>query len=1086
MFSSAFQDIDPGVLPPELGIAAGDVTGIIDVVVVASPTYYDASTFCAKRFPVDIQLKRYTAPVTLVTDTRCSDFFTVNCEWESYAKLDPCPAVYVATSTVKNPDGSVALTQTQSFYSPGKVGAAAPSFVPGTPGGSPSVTPSAPKTDETVTLTFQTIRNCATTVLGDCKVQWGDGAVQSVPCPDSAPTRVPHVYGTAGRYTITVEVFVKDAILPDPPADTRSISVTVVPPNVAPDSLTLTWTQSVDADGASRTRWTARAKDANGNLKTLTLTLDGSVTYSYDCPTAAGADCSATWEHRKACSGPILNRLTATDALGASTSFGIDPSTVVATTRGVFTAAPAFTTASVVQGSEASLVLVGSHPCPAQGIRCQVDWADGTNPEVVSCSSAAGAKHLYNTFPRPIAAVVVVQEAVTSPAGTSFVTSSQALANIQVTNKAPSASVVASAAAASPAYLGSIISVLATASDVTAELSFLTATLATPFGGSSTLYSAAISPPRQTFTYSTTPVFVDGSVSIGTGQQPQALLRFVVRDHVCKETGFTLTCRVSWGDSATVVDTVPCDQSAGLAHTYAAVGRYTARVVAEAFLRVDGRTSGQALSLTATVDVTNAAPTASVTASQGPLTAAGAAITVTPTAADVDSNLAKLEFTLTASNGFFYRGTPSCTGASCAPAAVTLQVTCPGVYTADAIATDSLSLTGSARTTIPIDTPPASFSGNPSFGAGPFLKNSPVSLTFTPAHVCSIIAQQATLKCTIFWGDNSPDDAFPCGSGVGQQRSHTYQSSGPFTATVTVSVPNSPTNTEGQASASLVVSSGTPVLDPSSFRITPLLLPVGGSVSAAATATDPGADLKELVIDWGDGTNTSFPCTASPKSTCSLPATASHVYSVTGVFAPTATPADDDGTPASPVPLPAGFVVVYDPQGGFVVGGGWITSPPGALASDTAQTLTGVASFGFNSKYKAGASAPTGNTEFVFSAGGFRFRSTSYDWMVISGSRVQFKGSGIVNSQPSPVYKFSIMAEDGGSTPGSDRFRLRVFSLAADGTTEIKVYDNFVGGAATDCASLSDPSCDFRAATTALGGGSIVIQKSPSGRRSAV
>ncbi|KAG2500492.1 hypothetical protein HYH03_001272 [Edaphochlamys debaryana] len=413
---------------------------------------------------------------------------------------------------------------------------------------------------------------------------------------------------------------------------------------------------------------------------------------------------------------------------------------------------------------------------------------------------------------------------------------------------------------------------------------------------------------------------------------------------------------------------------------------------------------------------------------------------------------------------------------------------CPAVYTTTATFNNkdgSVVLSRTSTTLSPghfgADLPTFAPGGSPSVTPSAPKTDETVTLTFQTSKCPTTVLGD----CKVTWGDGS-EEYVPCPDGSPTQVTHVYGTAtvaAPYNVIVRVYIQGDSDAADVASTPVTVIGTGTPVLDPSSFRITPLLLPVGGSVSAAATATDPGSDLKELVINWGDGTNTSYPCTASPKSTCSLPATASHVYSVTGVFAPTATPADAAGTPASPVPLPAGFVVVYDPQGGFVVGGAWITSPPGALASDTAQTLTGMANFGFNSKYKAGASAPTGNTEFVFSAGGFRFRSTSYDWMVISGSRVQFKGSGIVNSQPSPVYKFSIMAEDGGSTPGSDRFRLRVFSLAADGTTEIKVYDNFVGGAASACASLSDPSCDFRAATTALGGGSIVIQKSPSGRR---
>ncbi len=56
------------------------------------------------------------------------------------------------------------------------------------------------------------------------------------------------------------------------------------------------------------------------------------------------------------------------------------------------------------------------------------------------------------------------------------------------------------------------------------------------------------------------------------------------------------------------------------------------------------------------------------------------------------------------------------------------------------------------------------------------------------------------------------------------------------------------------------------------------------------------------------------------------------------------------------------YAVVYDPIGGFVTGGGYIMSPAGAYVQDPAAT--GKANFGFVSKYKKGATVPSGSTEF--------------------------------------------------------------------------------------------------------------------------
>ena len=52
------------------------------------------------------------------------------------------------------------------------------------------------------------------------------------------------------------------------------------------------------------------------------------------------------------------------------------------------------------------------------------------------------------------------------------------------------------------------------------------------------------------------------------------------------------------------------------------------------------------------------------------------------------------------------------------------------------------------------------------------------------------------------------------------------------------------------------------------------------------------------------------------------------------------------------------YVVVYDPEDGFVTGGGWVWSPVGAYAADPTQA--GKASFGFFSKCKKGGNVPTG------------------------------------------------------------------------------------------------------------------------------
>jgi hypothetical protein len=57
--------------------------------------------------------------------------------------------------------------------------------------------------------------------------------------------------------------------------------------------------------------------------------------------------------------------------------------------------------------------------------------------------------------------------------------------------------------------------------------------------------------------------------------------------------------------------------------------------------------------------------------------------------------------------------------------------------------------------------------------------------------------------------------------------------------------------------------------------------------------------------------------------------------------------------------------------------------------------LTGKANFGFVSKYEKGANVPTGNTEFDFKVANINFHSSSYDWLVVSGTtKAQYKAQG--------------------------------------------------------------------------------------------
>ncbi len=239
-----------------------------------------------------------------------------------------------------------------------------------------------------------------------------------------------------------------------------------------------------------------------------------------------------------------------------------------------------------------------------------------------------------------------------------------------------------------------------------------------------------------------------------------------------------------------------------------------------------------------------------------------------------------------------------------------------------------------------------------------------------------------------------------------------------------------------------------------SFIATAEPVKVGALVLASASIQDTEqGNSYTLTWDWGDGSTT------LQENVTGVEFQATHNYIEAGVYSVQLTVSEgEDGSDTATFE----YVVVYDPDGGFVTGGGWIASPAGACRFGAcSEDTTGVANFGFVSKYKKGANVPTGNTEFNFKAGGLNFKSTSYQWLVVAGSKAMYKGFGTING--SGNYGFMISAIDAALTSAADQdtFRIKIW----DALSETVVYDNQMGA-----------SEDAQPAT-AIGGGSIVIHK---------
>lgn len=221
---------------------------------------------------------------------------------------------------------------------------------------------------------------------------------------------------------------------------------------------------------------------------------------------------------------------------------------------------------------------------------------------------------------------------------------------------------------------------------------------------------------------------------------------------------------------------------------------------------------------------------------------------------------------------------------------------------------------------------------------------------------------------------------------------------------------------------------------------------VGTPVEAAASFVDPNEiDVHAAVWDWGDGSASEV---AVAESEGSGTVSGQHAYGVPGLYTVTLTVDDQDGGVTS---VQLRFVVVYDPAGGFVTGGGWIDSPPGAYVPDS--SLTGKATFGFNAKYKNGDATPSGQTEFHLRVADLEMHADTYVWLVVAGVRAQLEGTGTIDGEGG--YGFLMTAVDG----AGDTLRMRIWS---ESTGEV-LYDTQPGD-----PEDADP-------TTGLGGGSIVV-----------
>jgi endonuclease/exonuclease/phosphatase family metal-dependent hydrolase len=203
----------------------------------------------------------------------------------------------------------------------------------------------------------------------------------------------------------------------------------------------------------------------------------------------------------------------------------------------------------------------------------------------------------------------------------------------------------------------------------------------------------------------------------------------------------------------------------------------------------------------------------------------------------------------------------------------------------------------------------------------------------------------------------------------------------------------------------------------------------GTTVALHAPFTDAGInDTHTCTVAWDDGFTESYP---AADGTCDR----THTYAHAGMYTiSTAVTDDDSGTDSKTV-----LSVVFDPNGGFVTGGGFLDSPAGSLT--TTPSATTKLHIELNPRYHNGDSGPApsgGKVKASLNGGGLRLDSSALDWLVVTPDhKTAIKGTGSVNGQDG--YGFVVYGYD----TDPDSLRLVVWPLSygtIPGTGT--VYDN--------------------------------------------
>src|SRR6185503_17808334 len=193
-------------------------------------------------------------------------------------------------------------------------------------------------------------------------------------------------------------------------------------------------------------------------------------------------------------------------------------------------------------------------------------------------------------------------------------------------------------------------------------------------------------------------------------------------------------------------------------------------------------------------------------------------------------------------------------------------------------------------------------------------------------------------------------------SATGAKASHTYVDNGTYTAKLKVTDSRGAQTT---ATTQVTIANAAPVLGEIS-GIPEEPIQVGTPVTLTASFTDANpADGFVGAVQWdlASSFTTAGVITIAPTSNDGGLIRATTTLQP-GVYTVTLRVQDKDGGTAVSSTAPD-YIVVYDPLGGFVTGGGWFWSPSGACRlTVSCGSAQGKATFGFVSKYLKGATTP--------------------------------------------------------------------------------------------------------------------------------